>query len=110
MAELEEQLSQMLKDPNIMQQVAAMAQSFGFTPQKGQEPEAASPPVPSPDMLQRLSHFAAMPMLDKNQKGLLAALSPYLSQEKARKLENAMTIAHLATMASTIFPGGGQNV
>lgn len=110
MAELEEQLTQMLHDPNVMQQVAAMAQSFGLTPPKDDQPKDSPAPAPSPDMLQRLSRFAAMPMLDKNQKGLLAALSPYLSQDKARKLENAMTIAHLAAMASTIFPRGGQNV
>lgn len=110
MAELEEQLTQMLHDPSVMQQVMQMAQSFGLSASKSDEAPEAPPSVPSPDMLQKLSQFAAMPMLDKNQKGLLSALSPYLSAEKAKKLENAMTIAHLASMASSIFPRGGPNV
>ena len=117
MAELEDQLTQMLQNPEIMQQVISMAQSFGLNPPKpesqsgdnAQQSTQAAPP-PAPDMLQKLSQFAALPMLDNNQKGLLNALAPYLSKEKTKKLENAMTVAHLATLASVIFPGNGPEV
>ena len=107
MADLEKQLADMLKNPEIMQQVASMAQAFGMSPPTGgpphtEEKQASAPP--NPDMLQKLSRFATMPMLDKNQKNLLNALSPYLSGEKVKRLENAMTVAHLATLASTLFP------
>ena len=112
MAELGEQLTQMLQDPQIMQQVIAMAQSFGMNPprpdgQAKMNPPSDAQPVSqtSQDMLQRMSQFAALPMLDSNQKGLLNALSPYLSKEKSQKLENAMAIAHLATLASITIPG-----
>lgn len=117
MAELEQQLTQMLQNPEILQQVISMAQSFGLNPpptgnppKEEPQPAATEAFQPAPDMLQRLSQFASLPMLDKNQKGLLNALSPYLSKEKVRKLENAMTIAHLATLASVIFPGNRPEV
>lgn len=112
MAELGEQLTQMLQDPQIMQQVIAMAQSFGMNPPRPDGQAKTNPPSDAqpvsqtaPDMLQRMSQFAALPMLDSNQKGLLNALSPYLSKEKSQKLENAMAIAHLATLASITIPG-----
>ena len=112
MAELGEQLTQMLQDPQIMQQVIAMAQSFGMNPPRPDGQAKTNPPSDAQpvsqtaqDMLQRMNQFAALPMLDSNQKGLLNALSPYLSKEKSQKLENAMAIAHLATMASITIPG-----
>lgn len=112
MAELGEQLTQMLQDPQIMQQVIAMAQSFGINPPRPDGQAKTNPPSDAQpvsqtaqDMLQRMSQFAALPMLDSNQKRLLNALSPYLSKEKSQKLENAMAIAHLATLASITIPG-----
>ena len=112
MAELGEQLTQMMQDPQIMQQVIAMAQSFGMNPPRPDGQAKTNPPSDAQpvsqtaqDMLQRMNQFAALPMLDSNQKGLLNALSPYLSKEKSQKLENAMAIAHLATLASITIPG-----
>jgi len=39
--------------------------------------------------------------IDKNQQALLRALSPYLSRQRIKKLENAMRAAKMAGFAAS---------
>lgn len=107
MSELEEKLNSVLNNPQMMQQIMSMAQSFG-----GQIPREDSPPkaenIPEIDlgMLQKLSGLAGQSAIDKNQRSLLHALGPYLSRERIGKLEKAMRAAKMARLATSLMGSG----
>lgn len=99
MSSLEENLSQVLGDPQMMQKIMSLAQSLGQQPQE-------QPPVqePLPD-LQKLAGLANLAAVDKDQQALLRALGPYISRQRQRKLERAMRAAKMATAASSMLQG-----
>lgn len=109
MSELEEKLNSVLSNPQMMQQIMAMAQSMG-----GSQPAQETPPpvkndaMPEIDlgMLQKLSGLAGQSSIDKDQQSLLKALGPYLSRERIGKLEKAMRAAKMARMASGLLNSG----
>ena len=51
--------------------------------------------------MQKMISLAGSTNIDKNQKALLSALSPYLSRDRIRKLEQAMRAAKMAGFAAT---------
>ena len=114
---MEEKLNAILGNPQMMQQIMAMAQSMGKSgteAPKKEEPkqEPASAAVPSLGgldigMIQRISSIARQSGIDKNQQNLLKALNPYLSRERIVKLEKAMRAAKIAAVASTALGGSG---
>lgn len=107
MSELEEKLSAILGNPQMMQQITALAQSMGG----GQQPESAKAPSPGgnldPGLLQKFAGMASQGRMDNDQQALLTALSPYLSQGRVHKLERAMRAARIAGAASTFLGAGG---
>lgn len=104
--DLEEKLSSILSNPEMMGKIQAMAQSLG---QSEGHQETASTPSIDPAMIQKLSGFAGQSGIDRNQQALLSALSPYLSRDRVGKLENAMRAAKLAKLASGFLGSGGLN-
>ena len=104
---MEDKLSALLGNPQLMQQIMSMAQSLGQPPQQ-QEPAqpAASNSMPDPAMLQKLSGLTGSTAVDPEQKALLAALGPYLSRERVRRLEKAMQAAKMAKLASAFLGSG----
>lgn len=107
MDDMEEKLGSILGNPDMMQQIMAMAQSLG----RGQSLEAPPPAQQEssfmPDlggidigMIQKLAGFAQQSNIDSDQRNLLKALGPYLAQERIHKLEKAMRAAKLAKLAS----------
>jgi hypothetical protein len=106
MAELEERLASVLNDPNMMQQIMNMAQSFNAAPATAEPAAAASeeagPPIDL-RMLKQLSGFAQQGNIDSNQRTLLKALGPYLSRDRIGKLEKAMRAAKVAQMTSGLL-------
>lgn len=129
MDELEQKLGAVLSNPQLMQQIMNMAQSLrtqgSEPPAKPQEkpsgpdhpapPPASSVAAPQLDlaMLQKLSGLAQQSNIDRQQRELLHALSPYLSTGRIQKLERAMRAAKLAQVASsalnqTSAPGKGR--
>lgn len=110
MSELEERLNSILSNPQLMQQVAAMAQAMGNTSgnapaeQKEEPPEA---PAFDPKLLQTMAQTVGQAGVDNNQKALLQALSPFLSGYRVQKLERAMQAARLAGAASAFLNAGG---
>lgn len=113
MSELEEKLGALLSNPQLMQQISAMAQSLGASQPQKEEPHRQQEPPPSPlsgldpKLLQGLAGMAGSGRVDQNQEALLCALSPYLSQGRVSKLERAMRAARLANAASAFLNSGG---
>lgn len=105
MSELEEKLGQVLSNPQMMQQIMALAQSMGSQSQPQQEAPPAPPSLPTADMemVRKVANMASATGVDANQRSLLRALSPYISRERSRKLEKAMRAAKMAGLASSLL-------
>ena len=115
MDDMQNKLNAILGDPQMMQQIMAMAQAMGqqgpaSPPQPEPPPKQEMPAfssMPDPAMLQRIAGIARQAGVDKNQQALLKALSPYLSRERIAKLEKAMRAAKIAGIAATALGGSG---
>ena len=113
MSELEEKLGTILSNPQLMQQISAMAQAPGQAPPEQPAPPPVapqSPTLPDPAMLQKLSGMLQAGRVDQEQQELLHALSPFLSQSRIGKLERAMRAAKMAGFASALLKSGGMNI
>ena len=107
MSEMEDKLNSVLNNPQMMQQIMAMAQSMSAQSQKEDSPpKVDAMPEIDLSMLQKLSGLAGQSSIDKNQRSLLHALGPYLSRERIGKLEKAMRAAKMARMASSLMGSG----
>lgn len=111
MSQMEERLQSILSNPQLMQQIASMAQAMGSQPDKEaaepkQEPAEASPAF-DPRLLQAVAQTMGQMGVDNNQQALLQALSPFLSSYRVQKLERAMQAARLAGAASSFLNAGG---
>lgn len=102
MDDLESKLSSIMGNPELMQQIMSMAQSFGQQEQPAAPEVSAAPPVDL-QTLQKLSGLAGQANIDKNQHNLLRALSPYLNNYRIQKLEKAMRAAKMAKLASSLI-------
>ena len=103
MEDFENKLGQILGNPEMMEKIMAMAQSFG-NQETSAEPEPQQE-VPEIDFatIQKLTGLMGQAGMDREQKALLTALSPYISQNRVRKLEKAMRAAKLAGVATTFL-------
>ena len=106
MGELEEKLNSVLNNPALMQQIMNMAQNMstseGHTQENTIDPGSLMPDIDI-NTIKKLSGFAQKGTIDHNQKSLLSALRPYLSQERISKLEKAMRAAKMAQAASGLL-------
>ena len=110
MSEMEEKMNAVLSNPQLMQQIMSMAQSLGQSAPEPPlpPPRESSPTMPEldPAMIGKFMSLAGKTNIDQNQKALLCALQPYLTQQRIQKLEKAMRAARLAGAASTLLPNG----
>lgn len=109
MDDFQQQMNAILGNPEMMQKIMSMAQSLNSPdadpiPQK---PDTAPLQDMDMSMLKKFSGLAGSATIDKNQRSLLSALSPYLSQQRLRKLEKAMRAAKMATLASSFLSNSG---
>lgn len=113
MDELESKLGALLSNPELMQKITSLAQNMQTAPVSAPDSQPASAPstqaFPQLDAatLQKLSGLMGKSGVDQNQRGLLQALTPYLSRQRISKLERAMKAAKMANMATSLL-GGGQ--
>lgn len=109
MDEMEEKLSAILGNPELMQQIMGMAQSLGQSSESPKTQEGTGPSMSNPDLslLQRLSGLTRQGGIDREQKALLSALSPFLAKDRLSKLEKAMRAAKMAKLASSFLNAGG---
>ena len=107
MAEMEDKIGAILNNPQMMQQIMSMAQSFSNSaPAPDPPPSNAMPPIDL-GLLQKLSGLAQQSGIDKREQALLQALSGYLHSDRIGKLEKAMRAAKLAKFASSALGNGG---
>ena len=102
---MEEKLGAILGNPQMMQQIMALAQSMGT-----QSPPPEPPPRqdgPDPAMIQKMMTAVQSSGVDAHQRALLTALDPYLTRDRISRLERAMRAAKLAGLATTFLGGGG---
>ena len=112
MGDFEDKLSSIMNNPEMMQKIMAMAQTLGAS----QEPPKPEPePIPEPTMpnidlgaIQKISGIMGQTNIDREQRALLSALSPYLSRERIHKLENAMRASKLAGFAANALRQQGR--
>lgn len=117
MSGMEDQLGAILSDPEMMAKIQSLARSLGQpeeppkqveAPQKGASPPSTPSGVSAGDleMVKAFTGFARGTEIDKDQRALLKALSPYVSREKTAKLERAMRAAKLAQQATGLMESG----
>lgn len=110
MDDMESKMGAILGNPEMMQKIMAMAQSLNTTQESsGQTEQKQDSVFPNIDAaaIQKLAGLAGQSRIDKNQQGLLQALTPYLHQDRLTKLEKAMQAAKMATMASSLLGNSG---
>lgn len=114
MDDMQSQMNAIMNNPEMMQQIMAMAQSMNQQQPQKQESETQKvedPGFSMPDidfsMIQKLSGLAGRSNIDNNQKTLLHALTPYLSRDRISRLEKAMRAAKMANLASSLLGKSG---
>ncbi len=114
MDDMEEKLGAILNNPQMMQQIMAMAQGFQDkgpkkSPSSGKQDSPKEQNFPEIDlqMIQKLSKLASQSNIDKREQALLRALGAYLSRQRLQKLEKAMKAARLAKVATAALGAGG---
>ena len=112
MNEMEDKLGAILSNPQLMQQIMSMAQSLGQDSPPSPPLQETVPPISAslsdidPAMIGKIMSFAGKTNIDAQQKSLLCALQPYLSQNRLHKLEKAMRAAKLASAATSLLQSG----
>lgn len=106
---MDQKLSAILGNPDMMRSIMSMAQALGGATPPEKPPEQPREPGPDPAMLQKMMAIVQGSGIDSNQRALLHALHPYLTRDSIGRLERAMRAAKLANLAST-FLGGVSHV
>jgi len=104
---MEDKINTILSNPQLMQQIMSMASSLS-APQPEQEPETPPNTLPDfdPAMIQKLMSLVGNMNVNDQQRNLLHALRPYLTDTRIQKLEKAMRAAKLANAASAALGSG----
>ena len=114
MDDMESKMASILGNPQMMEQIQKLAQSFGSqNPSPGEQASQASVSSAGSDfsgldlgMIQKISGLMGKSQIDSNQKSLLNALAPYVSSQRISRLERAMRAAKMAGMASALLKSG----
>ncbi len=103
MDSMEEKISSILQNPEMMQTIMSMAQSLNAGQPAPEKPSQSAMPDIDMGMLQKISGLAGQSRIDHHQQALLKALHPYLSHQRIQKLENAMRAAQMARLAASFL-------
>ena len=107
MDNMESQLNAILDNPQMMQQIMSIAQNFQSSAEPPPPPENSAPSIDF-STVQKITSLIGKTGIDSQQKALLHALGPYLSNGRIQKLERAMRAAKLAGMASAFLGSTGR--
>ena len=125
MAEFDEQLNNILSNPNAMSQIMQLAQSLSGGQERPTAPPPPQAPPPQakqsspPDLLSSLTGgidpklmTRLLPLIqelgsqqDSNARALLYALRPYLKEERQEKVERALQLARLFHLGKKFLAG-----
>ena len=108
MDDMESKMASILGNPQMMEQIQKLAQSFDTQNSGGssqERPQQAASPESFPDLgiIQKISGLMGKSQINSNQKSLLNALAPYVNSQRIRRLERAMRAAKMASMASALL-------
>lgn len=121
MASLEDNLNQLLSDPNAMEQIFSLAGKLGMNSEPSGEPEAEEQPLserePEAAELSQplfgaeglgglgklLEIFQGSQQTAQETDALLDALRPFLRQERQEKLDRARRLAGLSRAARQAY-------
>ena len=97
MDEFGEKLNSLLNDPKQMESFASFAKSI----MGGEAPASISPePDIDPALMKKVGSLLSRgDNISNNDKRLLEAMKPYLSEKRRSKMDRAMKIARLASIA-----------
>ncbi|MEE0958194.1 MAG: hypothetical protein UH734_08990 [Ruminococcus sp.] len=109
MADMQEQISQILNDPEAMRQVQSLGQRLGLNV----TPPAQSSPPPVQEsggdvsrMLTSLAPMLSRSAANDETAALLNALRPFLSEEKCKRLDQAQRMMKLIKLIPLIKDSG----
>lgn len=126
--DLQEKLNSILSSPAEMEKIMAMARSLSgdSAPATAPSPAAGPPDTSVPAVPSETSQSAGLTLdgLDLNTVGMImrvmqesnkasdktaiiGAITPHLREERRGKVEQALKIAHMASMAKILFGSGG---
>ena len=109
MASLEDNLNQLLSDPNAMELIFSLAGKLGMSSEPSGEPESAelSQPLFGAEGLgglgKLLEIFQGSQQTAQEADALLDALRPFLRQERQEKLDRARRLAGLSRAARQAY-------
>lgn len=113
MPDLQEMLRDITANPQAMQQLMSLAQSLGGGGPKPLQspgsPPSPQPPAPAPQQnpMQLMQNLIQMSNqtgnLNPQQMALIQAIKPFLTPDRAEKLERAIQVANISRMASSSF-------
>ena len=114
MADFEEALNSLLADPDAMGQIMSLAGKLGMgtesPPSPGEaapQPESAAPPPFAPEQLGQMGRllelFQARRPANQEADALIAALRPFLREERQKKLDQAIQLAGLSRAARQAY-------
>lgn len=94
---LEDKLNAILSDPEAMGKISDMAKSlFGGGDDAGTQ---RGPDIDEETLLQRARQLLRGNAMRSDETALLSALRPFLSEERRQRLDRAIKIARLASLA-----------
>ena len=109
MADFEEALNSLLADPDAMGQIMSLAGKLGMGTESPPSPGEAAPQPESaaPEQLGQMGRllelFQASRQSNQEADALIAALRPFLREERQKKLDQAIQLAGLSRAARQAY-------
>ena len=101
--DFDQKINAILNDPATMQKIMSMAQNFTSVNRESADIDNNSLKNNDFAAMQSITKLASQGNIDRQQQNLLTALSPYLSGEKLKKLENAMRAANMTQIVTSLL-------
>lgn len=99
----EDKLNSILSDKDAMSRIAAAAKSLLAGQEDSGQSGAATGPeqdtLATPELISRVARLLRGNTMRSDETALLGALRPFLSEERQRRLDRAIKLARLASLA-----------
>ena len=107
--DIQDKISQIMSDPEAMQQVRSLGKMLGLSTEQPAEPKPEPEDELSGELISKLTSLA--PLLSKTGEDddaarLLSALRPFLSEEKRLKLDSAKRMLRILRLLPVIRDSG----